>query len=1840
MKSLREKAEQASSASDAFGFKKAKILKSKNIIVGTQLLGVIKEINELYMIISLPYNMVGRVQITEASDVVHAKLLKVKNKGKAFLPLEEAYSIGQFVRTVVTNVTTVGKATKIELSMRESLVNAHLNENVTNTTIQGAIKSEEDHGYVVSVGIEGLSGFVKREDIKSPIHNGYKKPILLGQVFQFSIKANNKPVLSLCANFDQQSKAETKSVSDIRQIQPGMLVNARVDSALDNGIIVRFLQNITGTVDFYHFNKLVKKEDIVNTFKKKQHVLCRVIFSIEEEIIRIGLSLLPQTVQFAPVEFKSTVGQIFQEQDTKVLSADGSGILVQLPNSQTGFVHASKISDTPLEKSIESLHPVGSKVSCRILSLNYADQIYNLTMKTSDMIAQHLTLADVKIGSIVTATIDKVNPKFLAVKVDMLAGVCPKIHMAESKVTDPESWFKIGQKIRCRVLAITGKTIVVSHKKSLIQSEHPIITDHEAKEGTVTHSYIIRAEPNGCVVGFYNGITGFVPQDELAAHHVANVQKTFRSGQVMLTRIIRKQRKDGYYASFVMRTESIIQEEANLRAAYESYSLGEKVNATVVAVKNEGVEVTIQKRKADDPELKGFVLIGHLSDYPLHCQLLKAKLHPGDELKNLTVMRMGKSYQGLLLSKKPSIAYALKRGLIPSSQSELEVGKSYFGFVSKLLPFGVLVKFANGLKALSYKTAQTDKFSKSNNNFYVDQGVFAQVLETGANNLVSLRPSVNYASPSYNDEKRISSFFEEHDNLLERKVKVDWSNYAPGTVVEGTIVMVEEVGYILSFEGTDKLTGFANIKQADPDFEGAEGDVVKCFILDNDKGKGIVDVSLCSRLVEGAETTSAPAPTGSFLEATVELVQTHYLIVSVVNPATKKLALVSVSPFGYNDFYYKKSHSEFNIGDRVFASIFYGEKDLGGRYLGTLQRETEAGTKHKIIKVKNANVSSVSDITVGLVLKAVVTDIKALVMDVDIGCKVKAQIHLTEVFDDIPTGKNKKHPFSQFTVGQEIPSCRVIAISDRKAGSAAGRKKNIVVQVSVRPSILQSRTTKFKVHTWESLQKGQVVNAWIQEVTATTIWAYVGPKVRGQLFALDVSDNLNVLKSLRERYHKGDGLKCMVTEVDAKKHALSLSLKAFDKKACSSPSGIVAGRVLPGIVARVHLNHGMNIQLFQHVFGRVHIADITDRSVKDPIADFINKEGTFVEVYVINVDKETGFANLSMRESVLEKAKKQDKTPAPVPTPGSIVSGFVRNTDAKTCWISLPNLSVGRIFVRNLADTYIKNPAKKFPVGKRVTGTVLSVDPETNLVDVTLKRSERGTKLSFDDIKPDVKVTGVVKSVKDFGIFVTLNRCGFVGLCHISEADDLPVKGKAGLDALYEPGDRVTAKVLRVNAAKKQISLSLKPSHFAEGDALVNAISDESEEEEVREENSDSDEEEDSSLSMEEDSDDEEDLDMDSDEEEETPKKKKKKSLKIQVVEDSDEDSEDEEEDDEEEEDSEEGMALIKDSSKSSKINWGEVSDEGEDSDVESMEEDERDDKKTKKSKAQEKANKRKEIEEGEKEMMVEAETPTTTDDYEKLILGSPNSSYVWIQYMAYWITKMDITKARDVVKRALQRIDSNLDQEKLNIWVAYINMEYNYGDKETLAEVIRNALLYNDSKQIYGQLIKMYSRANDNANVEEMYKILTTKHKQSKGAWVQYGIWLFRQNKEKAARDLLKKALISLPQRKHVETISKFAQLEYQFGKPEIGRTVFEDLLGTYAKRIDLWCIYIDQETKLGNDDKIRELYERAVSLALSSKKMKFMLKRYLKFEQDHGDDEKVERIKEKAMAYVMSKQ
>jgi rRNA biogenesis protein RRP5 len=86
---------------------------------------------------------------------------------------------------------------------------------------------------------------------------------------------------------------------------------------------------------------------------------------------------------------------------------------------------------------------------------------------------------------------------------------------------------------------------------------------------------------------------------------------------------------------------------------------------------------------------------------------------------------------------------------------------------------------------------------------------------------------------------------------------------------------------------------------------------------------------------------------------------------------------------------------------------------------------------------------------------------------------------------------------------------------------------------------------------------------------------------------------------------------------------------------------------------------------------------------------------------------------------------------------------------------------------------------------------------------------------------------------------------------------------------------------------------------------------------------------------------------------------------------------------------------------------------------------------------------------------------PVTTDDFDRMVLASPNSSILWVQYMAFHLENAEIEKARTVAQRALKIMSFREEQEKFNVWIAWLNLEHMYGTTEgyesTLQVIIIN---------------------------------------------------------------------------------------------------------------------------------------------------------------------------------------
>jgi rRNA biogenesis protein RRP5 len=257
---------------------------------------------------------------------------------------------------------------------------------------------------------------------------------------------------------------------------------------------------------------------------------------------------------------------------------------------------------------------------------------------------------------------------------------------------------------------------------------------------------------------------------------------------------------------------------------------------------------------------------------------------------------------------------------------------------------------------------------------------------------------------------------------------------------------------------------------------------------------------------------------------------------------------------------------------------------------------------------------------------------------------------------------------------------------------------------------------------------------------------------------------------------------------------------------------------------------------------------------------------------------------------------------------------------------------------------------------------------------------------------------------------------------------------------------------------------------------------------------------------------------------------------------------------------------------------------------------------------------------------------------------------------MSALLRASETDEARAIAERALQTIRFRDGQEKLNVWIAFMNLESAFGTPASLKRVFERAVVYNDPKTVHMALAKIYQEAiaSDPSALDkakELYGVMTKKFSGSCKVWLGHILLLYLHADTAGARRLLPAALRSLPRRKHVKITCKVAQAEYKYGSVERARTLFEGVLANAPKRVDIWSVYLTMEenrlVKSGaadnasSDDDVestRRLLERIVHLRMSSKKAKFFFKRFLEFEREHGTAAGVEHVKNLARQYVES--
>ncbi|KAJ0089046.1 hypothetical protein Patl1_32885 [Pistacia atlantica] len=1217
---------------------------------------------------------------------------------------------------------------------------------------------------------------------------------------------------------------------------------------------------------------------------------------------------------------------------------------------------------------------------------------------------------------------------------------------------------------------------------------------------------------------------------------------------------------------------------------------------------------------------KGTISTEHLADHHGHATLMKSVIKPGYEFDQLLVLDI--EGNSLLLSAKYSLINSGQQ--LPSDVSHIHPHTVVHGYICNLIETGCFVRYLGRLTGFAPRSkAMDDQRADLSKAFYVGQSVRSNIVDVN-NDTGRITLSLKQSCCSSTDASFIQEYF-----VLEEKVamlqssdpkgsELKWvEGFTIGSVIEGKIQEAKDVGVVVSFEKHSDVFGFITHYQ----LGGAiveEGSVILAAVLDVAKTERLVDLSLKTEFIDRAREQSSSSQTHKKKrkrKASKDL-EVHQTVNSVVEIVKENylakydyaIGYASLSDYNIQNFPLK----QFVNGQSVIATIMaLPSPSTAGRLLLLLKSISEVSETSSSKRSKKKSAYSI-----GSLVQAEITEIKPLELRLKFGIGFHGRVHITEQVND---DKNNipENPFSNFRVGQTV-TARIVAKSNQP-----DNKKSHHWELSIKPTLVTgSSELESKLLSEEfDFSTGQCVTGYVYKVGSEWAWLTVSREVKAQLFILDSACEPSELQEFQKFLHVGKAVTGHVLSINREKKLLRLvrlpfghqgSNKMDDNKisddntaAHINEGDIVGGRIskrLPGV-------GGLVVQIGPHMFGRVHFVELKDSWVHDPLSGYHEDGMRGRSSSDLSIDVDTPGNRLEKIEDLSPNMAVQDDFDLRFMftiMDSLFIVGYVKHVTSKGCFILLSRKLDAKILLSNLSDGFIESPDKEFPIGKLVVGRVLSVEPLSKRVEVTLKtlNSSNASKSEVNDLSRlhvGGIVSGRIKRVESYGLFIIIDRTTLVGLCHVSEISDDRVEN---IDTKYRAGEKVMVKILKVDEEKRRISLGMKNSYFS-GDNDLQMLSEEETDEDIEENGSHD------HSSM---------LDG-----------------SLPAAEDSDDESEDGED-----------MVLAQSESRASVPPLEVTLEDIEQPDMDDVvgqstehidEADNKDEKNKRRAKKKAKEERELEIRAAE-ERLLEKDAPKTPDEFERLVRSSPNSSFVWIKYMAFMLSLADVEKARSIAERALRTINIREENEKLNIWVAYFNLENEYGNppEEAVVKLFQKALQYLDPKKVHLALLAMYERTDQHKLADELLEKMTKKFKHSCKVWLRRVQRILKQQQD-GVQSVVQRALLSLPRHKHIKFISQTAILEFKTGVPDRGRSMFEGILREYPKRTDLWSIYLDQEIRLGDVDLIRSLFERATSLSLPPKKMKvFLIQKVSRYEKSVGDESRIEYVKQRAMEYVES--
>jgi small subunit ribosomal protein S1 len=358
------------------------------------------------------------------------------------------------------------------------------------------------------------------------------------------------------------------------------------------------------------------------------------------------------------------------------------------------------------------------------------------------------------------------------------------------------------------------------------------------------------------------------------------------------------------------------------------------------------------------------------------------------------------------------------------------------------------------------------------------------------------------------------------------------------------------------------------------------------------------------------------------------------------------------------------------------------------------------------------------------------------------------------------------------------------------------KRGNIVLS---RRALLEEKRQNSRTETLQQLEENSLIAGVVKNITEYGIFVDLGG-IDGLLHITDMS--WGRVNHPSEMFSMGDKLEVMVLKFDKEKERVSLGLKQITADPwVGVDEKYPINKQIKGKIVSI-TDYGVFVELEKGIEGLVHISEMSwSRHIKHPSKIVSIRDE--VDAVVLTLDKEKKRISLGMKQMEANPwGEIEEKYPV-----GTEVVGIIRNLTDFGAFIELEDGVDGLIHISDLSWKKIKHPSEILKKKDEVKAIVLNIDKDNCRISLGVKQLEPDP---WDDIAKNysigMEVDGEIIKITGFGAFAEFGD-GLEGLIHITQ---LGPENVSQPDQVVKIGQKIKAKIIKVDASNKKIALSIK----------------------------------------------------------------------------------------------------------------------------------------------------------------------------------------------------------------------------------------------------------------------------------------------------------------------------------------------------------------------------------------------------------------------------------------------